>query len=152
MSKGLSQWFGNKSSQQTVPSLGVREIEVLRILWHKPHQSVQQVLEQIAEQQLSLSTLQSTLERLYRKNLVKREKQGRHYVYQAAISQSTIISQLMQDIASQISGGDKAPMISGFMQFIGDDNSASPNTKTEQESAVTPQVRPHLADNPKPKN
>jgi predicted transcriptional regulator len=70
-----------------------------------------------------LSTMQSTLERLHRKGLVAREKTGRFYLYGAAVSRNTIITQLLGDIAEQLGDGDMAPMISGFMSFIDQETS-----------------------------
>ncbi len=125
LGKGLSQWFGQRQKKMKVPSLGTREIEVLRILWREGELSAQQVLEHVENEDVSLSTMQSTLERLHRKELLTREKSGRYYVYTACISQSSIISSLLQDIASQISGGDMAPMISGFIEFVEEDSPES---------------------------
>ncbi|MCU4675023.1 BlaI/MecI/CopY family transcriptional regulator [Catenovulum sp. 2E275] len=125
LGKGLSHWFGNRQKTTQVPSLGVREIEVLRILWREGELSAQQVLQFIENEEISLSTMQSTLERLFRKNLLSRQKSGRYYLYTASISQSAIISGLLQDIASQLSGGDMAPMISGFIEYVGEESPES---------------------------
>lgn len=122
LGKGLGQWFGLRHKKTKIPTLGAREIEVLQILWREGQLSAQQVLEHIGQHALSLSSMQSTLERLYRKQLLSREKSGRYYLYKASVSQTSIISGLLQDIASQISDGDMAPMISGFMEFVGEES------------------------------
>lgn len=96
---------------------------VLKILWHRQPLSAQAVLEQFDGESLSLSTVQSTLERLHRKDLVLREKPVRAYTYTANISQAELISRYLADISEHISDGDLAPMISGFMSFIGAENS-----------------------------
>ena len=118
LTKGIGYLLGHQRSNRHVPALGAREIDVLKILWRTGALSVQQVLELTQDKAITLSTLQSTLERLYRKQLVSREKQGRFYVYQASVNQNTIISSLLKDIALQISDGDLAPMVSGFMDFM----------------------------------
>lgn len=118
LGKGLSQWLGNRRQQAQMPTLGAREIEVLQILWQQGELSAQQVLDCIKTEKISLSTMQSTLERLHRKDLLSRKKSGRYFLYTASVSQSSIISSLLRDIASQISDGDMAPMISGFMEFV----------------------------------
>lgn len=123
--KGLSQWFGSRRQQMQVPTLGAREIEVLQILWQQGELSAQQVLPYIENETISLSTMQSTLERLHRKKLLNRIKSGRYFLYTASVSQASIISCLLQDIASQISDGDMAPMISGFMEFVGEESPES---------------------------
>lgn len=120
LEKGLSRWL-KKDHYQPFPTLGSREIEVLKFLWREGEQTAQQTLSFFANEQISLSTIQSTLERLHRKNLLLRKKHGRSYTYQAAISQSDLISHLLQDITTQVSDGDIAPLISGFMSFVGED-------------------------------
>ncbi len=115
---GLTGWLGVKRPAARIPALGGRELAVLEILWRRGQVSAQQVLEQMSEPSLALSTVQSTLERLHRKDLVSRAKLGRAYYYRATLAKSDMISNLLRDIAQEITGGDMAPMISGFMGYI----------------------------------
>ncbi|MEW8498534.1 MAG: BlaI/MecI/CopY family transcriptional regulator [Candidatus Thiodiazotropha taylori] len=73
--------------------------------------------------------MQSTLERLYRKSLLHRQKSGRRYIYRTAVSRSVFISQLMMDIAETIGDGEMAPMVSGFVNYI---DYESPESLTEE--------------------
>ena len=110
---------------QRMPNLGGRELEVMKILWGEGQLSAQQVLKRSTDNTLSLSTMQSTLERLHRKALLHRQKSGRHYIYDAALSRSAFISHLLRDIAETIGDGDMAPMVSGFISFIDHEDRAS---------------------------
>lgn len=114
----FSKWFGSKARTQRTPVLGPREIEVLKLLWRHGSLSVQQLLPLLSDSSLAISTLQSTLERLYKKQVVVREKVGRAFVYQACVSQSVIIGQILQDVTEQLSDGELAPVISGFIDFV----------------------------------
>lgn len=115
----LAELLRRRVRRQQGPTLGARELEVMKIFWQAQALSAKQVLQRLPDQTLSLSTMQSTLERLYRKELLLREKAGRFYVYRAAVSRSQVISQLLGDIAEQVGDGEMAPMISGFMTFVG---------------------------------
>ena len=115
----LEQLLPSRTSKPRTPVLGEREVEVMKILWKGNALSAQEVLQASGDLHLSLSTIQSTLERLHRKELVSRQKTGRFYIYRAIVSRSTVISQLLGGIAEQFSEGDMAPMISGFMSFLG---------------------------------
>ena len=42
--RGLSQWLGGKPSQHSLPALGGREIDVLKVLWQHGELSAQEVL------------------------------------------------------------------------------------------------------------
>ena len=119
ISMTLEQLLPSKQSKSRAPVLGERELDVMKTLWAGNALSAQEVLQASGELNLSLSTIQSTLERLYRKELVSRQKTGRFYLYRATVSRTAVISQLLGDIAEQFGEGDKAPVISGFMSFIG---------------------------------
>ncbi len=134
----LGRLLGYHGRRQRPPELGGRELEVMKILWRGDAISAQQVLQSSRDNTLSLSTIQSTLERLYRKELIVREKSGRCYFYRAAISRSAIISQLLGDMAEQISDGDMAPMISGFMTFIEQETSEEFRAKMRESAQQTP--------------
>lgn len=111
--QSLGQWFSAKA-----PVLGSREIEVLKVLWRDGEQSAQAIHHELMEADISLSTVQSTLERLYRKHLVSREKIGRYFVYQAKMDQSALVCDFLKDLTAQISDGNMAPVISGFMDYM----------------------------------
>ncbi len=122
LSKGLSHWLSDRRAQHRLPALGERELDVLKILWRHPELSAQQVLDRCDDTRIGLSTMQSTLERLHRKELLTRRKTGRAYLYTASLSQRSLISQLLEDIVEHISDGDVSPMVSSFMDYMGDDN------------------------------
>lgn len=138
MSKTLSGWFGQRARNQPLPSLGARELEVMKILWRHGELSAQLMLAHFSEESLSLSTMQSTLERLHRKGLLARRKCGRQFFYLAAISQTSMISLMLQDIATQISDGDMAPMISGIMDFVGEEHSDLLSAQAQEPSDTHP--------------
>lgn len=118
----LSHWLGLSPSQTKLPDLGAREMSVLEILWASGSLTSHQVLEQLEPAALNLSTVQSTLERLHRKQLLERTKVGRAYVYSAAVTRANIISRLLHEIAENLADGDSAPMVSGFLEYLGEDN------------------------------
>ena len=115
----ISNWLGQSPSPTKLPDLGAREISVLEILWASGSLTSHQVLEQLEPAALNLSTVQSTLERLHRKQLLERSKVGRAYVYSAAVTRANIISRLLHEIAENLADGDSAPMVSGFLEYLG---------------------------------
>lgn len=130
--RGLAGLLGRKREGR-VPDLGAREIDALDRLWSSGQLSAQALLEQMGQTQLTLNTIQSTLERLHRKGLVLREKRGRAYQYTAALSRAQLISRLLRDVADEVGGGELAPMISGFVDFVAGDD---PAIETEIESEL----------------
>ncbi len=101
-----------------MPDLGERELDVLEVLWKGGQRSAQDVQNALPGDAVSLSTVQSTLERLHRKELVGREKSGRAYQYEVRVSRSQLIGGLLRDLAQDVAGGDVAPMLSGFLDYV----------------------------------
>lgn len=117
----LVSLLGKRPQRDRLPQLGERELGVLEVLWQDGPLTSQAVLERIGADDLSLSTVQSTLERLHRKSLLQRSKDGRSFVYSALMSKQNLISRLMHDIADSLTDGETAPMVSGFLDYLGDD-------------------------------
>ncbi len=114
----LAGWLGRPLQPTPLPDIGRRELDALDTLWRHGGLTAQESLQRMQASGISLSTVQSTLERLNRKQLVSREKVGRAYVYSAAISKEAIISRLMREIADSLAGGETAPMVSGFLDYL----------------------------------
>lgn len=104
--------------KQRLSDLGERELLVLEVLWESGEATAQTVQSQMPDVDISLSTVQSTLERLHRKRLVERAKEGRAYRYHATMSKSQLIGDLLRDMADHVAAGDLAPMISGFLSYV----------------------------------
>ncbi|GLS24795.1 BlaI/MecI/CopY family transcriptional regulator [Marinibactrum halimedae] len=128
----LSQLLPHRQKRRSSSALGERELEVMKILWQDGALSAKEVLTRLSDTTLSLSTMQSTLERLHRKSLLSREKVGRFYIYQAAVSRNEMIRELLGNIAEQVSDGQMAPMISGFMDFIEQDTSGTVSAEMKE--------------------
>lgn len=116
--QGLKHWL-NRLRRPRTPALGRRELDILDVLWRTGGASAQDVLDELPES-ISLSTVQSTLERLHRKDLLSRQKQGRAYVYSARISKARLISSLLHDMSDDLSSGDDTALLCGFIDYLAD--------------------------------
>lgn len=86
-------------------------------LWRSERLTAAELAQEVGLDVISLSTVQSTLERLHRKGMVVREKQGRAFIYLASLTRPQLISLLLQDLADDFGDGDPAPLFSGFVNF-----------------------------------
>ena len=121
----LTSLLGGGLRAARLPDIGMRELDALEALWSHGALTAQGALEHMCDAGISLSTVQSTLERLSRKELASREKVGRAFVYTAAITKETIISRMMREIAESLTDGDTAPMVSGFLDYLDADDAES---------------------------
>lgn len=67
--------------------------------------------------EISLNTIQSTLERLFRKKLLSREKVGHAYVYSATVQRGELMTRLINEVVNTLSDGTSDYMLSAFVDF-----------------------------------
>jgi predicted transcriptional regulator len=69
--------------------LGEREREVLEVLWSEGSATVQQVAECL-QSTLAYTTVMTTLDRLFKKGILLRDKRERAFVYRPAVSRGEL--------------------------------------------------------------
>ena len=75
--------------RQAAARPGEREREVLEVLWSEGSATVQRVAECL-KTTLAYTTVMTTLDRLYKKRILLREKRKRAFVYRPAVSRSDL--------------------------------------------------------------
>ncbi|TGD75491.1 BlaI/MecI/CopY family transcriptional regulator [Mangrovimicrobium sediminis] len=106
------------ASSNALPRLGELELAVMEVLWRHPASSTQQVQARLPQaRRNSLSTLQSTLERLHRKGLLGRERERQAYLYRARVSRSELLGRLLGGVISQLHDGSLDPILASFVDF-----------------------------------
>ena len=95
--------------------LGDLEKLVLQHLWNNQSADAKQVHAHFARLRGgTLNTYQSTLERLFKKGLLHREKLGHAFQYRSAVDRDQFIGQLINDITDDFSDGDKSCLLAAF--------------------------------------
>ena len=95
--------------------LGELEKQVLQYLWASPHSDVKQVHAALSSQrESSLNTVQSALERLFKKGLLTRDKKGHAYLYQAKINREHLIAKLIDSVAGDFVGQGESSLVAAF--------------------------------------
>ena len=79
-----SQPSGNSASA-LARGLGWREQEIMKILWTRGSASVLEVTQSLSAA-LAYTTVMTTLDRLFKKGLLQREKKDRAFIYSASLS------------------------------------------------------------------
>lgn len=73
----------------------------------------------------SLSTIQSTLERLVRKGMLERRKQGHAFLYSALVSRADLLGLLMKDVIGLLHDGRPDTILSSFVNVASRINTAA---------------------------
>lgn len=109
----------SRHAQSTLPNtLGELELSVMACIWSKPGADAKLVLEKVSARNASassLSTIQSTLERLVRKGMLEREKLGHAFIYTACVSRAELLGLLLKDVIGLLHDGSPDTILSSFV-------------------------------------
>ncbi len=118
------------SSDILSPNLGELELRVLEALWQRPHLDARQIREALCAQMPprrppGLNTIQSTLERLFRKAYVDRIEQVHAFTYHASVSRGNLLGRMLGDVIKLLHEGRMETILSSFVQVASDLDDAS---------------------------
>lgn len=103
---------------QSLGPLGELERAVMEYLWGAGPADVKGVHRAIGTgRSITVNTVQSTMERLYRKGLLRREKVSHAFVYTAALARKEYGMTLVQEVVRNVLGSETEPMLSAFVDI-----------------------------------
>jgi predicted transcriptional regulator len=107
-------------------ALGRLEREVMDIVWRSDAVNVRDVRAAIPRD-VAYTTVMTTLDRLYKKGLLQRQRDGRAFVYRAALTrqgmEEAIATGLLRGLL-EVEGGRSRPLLSNLVDTIGDRDGA----------------------------
>ncbi len=116
------------------------EMEVMKILWQEELATVGDVQEHLKPSRpLAYTTVMTVLDRLTRKRVVTRRKQGRGYLYQPVWSREDACELALDRLLADFFGNDPDEL-SGYLRRH---NGASSHARDEQSSPARPPQRTH---------
>ena len=113
---------GNHNARQFESIFGPLEIRVLEALWSRATPACVRDL-QPQFPGVAYTTLMTTLDRLFRKGTLARQKSGRAFFYHPKASQQELASELAGSTIATLLPGDAAsvrPILSMFVDTVGD--------------------------------
>ncbi|GAB3314717.1 hypothetical protein GCM10027428_15900 [Haliea atlantica] len=103
-------------SPAAMPVLGALEVTVLELVWAQPGISAKQVHETVGrERGVTLNTVQSTLDRLYRKALLEREKVSHAFRYRARVQRETLVAGMISALLGRFTD-DNPSTVAAFVE------------------------------------
>ncbi len=102
-----------------IPLLGELEMSALELLWQRGTADAKEVHSAIGvSRSITLSTIQSTLERLNRKRLLMRERVGHAYHYAPVLGRAEFRAHAMANALSDLRGADAAGVMAAFVDLV----------------------------------
>lgn len=101
--------------------LGELELAVMDVLWHHRQGTVREVGQALAERDLAYTTIMTTLDRLYKKELLDREKHGHAFVYRPRLDRDAYERRLVSNVLGELPTSSREALLSGFLDYAGTD-------------------------------
>ena len=135
----------SRRSHSALPnSVGELELKVLESVWETPGIDARQITSQLAQvAPCRLSTVQASLERLVRKKMLEREKQGHAYRYFAARSRSDLLGSMLKDVIQLLHDGKANTILSSFVNVA---DRLNDNALDELEAMIQRKRRNRMRD------
>ncbi len=92
------------------PQLTPLELRIMQVIWTHGAGTVAQIQDHL-EPPLAYTTVQTMLNILARKKKVKRELQGRAFLYQAVVTQDKALGQAVRDVIDRMFGGSSEDLV-----------------------------------------
>ena len=121
MPTGILVWERVRRYTMTMPPLarlGDLEIAVLEHVWATGPCDVKAVHRTVgSRRRITLNTVQSTMERLFRKGLLAREKVSHAYVYSPSHTREELGARMVEDVVSRLLKGEAVPTLEAFVDL-----------------------------------
>ncbi len=91
------------------------ELDVMQVVWRLGTGTVGEV-QQGLKQELAYTTVQTMLNILERKGKLKRELQGRAYLYSATVSEAKASSHAVRDLVDRMFGGSSEELVMSLIK------------------------------------
>lgn len=102
--------------------LGDLELAVMEAMWRKAPASVRDVVAALAGRDLAYTTVMTTLDRLFKKGLLFREKEGQAFLYRPVMDRVTYERRLVSTVLEGLPAESREAILSGFLDFAAADD------------------------------
>jgi BlaI family penicillinase repressor len=91
------------------------ELRIMQVIWRRGRCTVSEVQGEI-EPRLAYTTVQTMLNILERKGKLKRELEGRAYIYSATITEAKALGQGVRDLIDRMFGGSSEELVMSLLR------------------------------------
>jgi predicted transcriptional regulator len=91
------------------------ELKIMQVIWRRGKSSVSAVQTEL-DPPLAYTTVQTMLNILERKGKLRRELQGRAYVYAARVSEAKALGQSLRDLIDRMFGGSSEQLVMSLLK------------------------------------
>ena len=104
--------MGDRSTKDGLTKL---ELKIMQVIWKRGGSNVAEVQAEV-EPPLAYTTVQTVLNILERKGKLKRELEGRAFVYSAKVSEEKAVGQSLRDMIDRMFGGSSEELVMSLLK------------------------------------
>ena len=97
------------------PGFTKLELKIMQVIWKRGKSTVSAVQEHL-NPPLAYTTVQTMLNILERKGKLRRELQGRAYIYSAAVTEARALGQGVRDLIDRMFGGSSEELVLSLLK------------------------------------
>jgi predicted transcriptional regulator len=102
--------------------LGELQTLVMEVLWREPGLTVNEVEERLqCKREIAHTTVLTILDRMHGKGYLRREKQGKAFVYEPSYTRQEFEQSVAQEVLGSLLGQFTEPALSAFVDLVGED-------------------------------
>ena len=126
----LKKWINNlnhlniNSEEKGQQALGELESKVMQVLWQvNDYTTIKNVHQEVfKEKQLAYTTIQTTIDRLFHKGLLKRIPKGRSFIYASRINKNEFETHVSNKVIDAIAGKLNNISLAHFVEVLDSEN------------------------------
>ena len=104
------------SEQKRAPQLTRLELQIMQVLWDNGACTVQTVQQKLPGEPLAYTTVQTMLNILVRKGKLRRQREGRAFLYTAAESEAKARKETLRDLIDRMFGGRSEELVMSLLK------------------------------------
>jgi len=112
-----------RSKKIGINGLSTLEADIMSIVWQTKKTTVREVHETMLEDgYIPYTTVMAAMNNMAQKGLLKQNKNGKAYIYSAAVTRDNMAKSIVDSVVDKILGGVATPIISHLLKLKSDED------------------------------
>lgn len=112
-----------RSKRLGINGLSTLEADIMDIIWQYKKITVREVHETMLEEgYIPYTTVMAAMNNMAQKGLLKQNRNGKAYVYSAAVTRTAMAKLIVDSVVSKILGGVATPLVSHLLKLKSDED------------------------------
>jgi len=112
-----------RSKKLGVNGLSTLEADIMNIVWEHKKITVREVHETMLEEgYIPYTTVMAAMNNMAQKGLLKQNRNGKAYIYSAAVSRDNMAKSIVDTVVEKVLGGTATPLVSHLLKLKKDED------------------------------